>query len=201
MPPSPLIPTWRLTFPYVCAGFSHVQHFYGNAVATADPSGYSFTARDAGADIGVSTIPAPWWTVMRVFYSAGDASFGNAHLDQLVATHWIPRWTEANAVAPSNGSPSNPATQAVISFYTLDHERMKVYLLEPTLSIAYRYIALPTPNAGFNALCDTLFNGSGATPRTSPFYWMMGRNGHFSGAFTSIVGSQTKHWRRKRGLG
>lgn len=197
----PIVPTWRLTFPYTVALFPHVMHFYTDVVASADPSGYSADQRGGGFIVGVSTIPAPWWTKLAPNYSAADALFGNAHLDHFVGGVWIPVWYEANAVVPSSGSPTQQAAEMTISGYASDHDRMKTILMEHVFGGAFREATYAAVTSALKPIVNALYNSAGTAVLADPYNWAQSKSGKYATTFISLVGTYSKHWRRKRGLG
>ena len=201
MPPVALVPVWRLTFPYVVLGFQHVSHMYLDVTPSGDASGYNADVRAGFAAPGVSTIAPAWWTNLAPVISAADASFGNAHLDRLIAGAWVVAWTETNAIAPTGGAATAKAQEFIISMYSTNHERMKVVIEETIFSGATRYIAWPTTNAPIDEILSSLFNYDGAAVAVDPWAWARARNDTYTGSPISLVSSYSKHWRRKRGLG
>jgi len=199
--PSPIVPTFRVTFPMTTKAFDHVMHFYLDCVASADPSGRDTVARTGHSNVGVSTIFAPLWTILAPFFSATDTVFGNGHLDSFFGGAWIPLYYETNAVTPSGGGSAILASVDTYSGYAENHERMKDYLMESIQGGIARdnvYAALST---GKKALVNTLYNSGGTAVDTSPFAWRKSRDGHFPLTWIASTRTFSKHWRRKRGLG
>lgn len=201
MPPHPIVPVYRLTFPYVSVGFPHVIHFYLDTVASADPSGFNFVARTGFANAGVSVAMTAFWNLLKSMFDPATASFGNAHLDHFLNPNWVVTYTEANAVVPTGAGGNSLANIAVYSGYSTNHEKMKVFVEEWLNGGVLRSLNYAGIQAPAQPLARGYFNlGPGAGPN-DPYVWARSRDDTFVGAFTSFVMSYSKHWRRKRGLG
>src|SRR5690348_8403033 len=124
MPITPLIPSYRITFPYIVDGFAHAFHYYLLATASGDVSGYDTVARSGFGPAGVSTVMTRVWTYISPYWKPTDTTFGNAHLDRLFLTGWVPIWTENNAIVPIGASAREFAAGLTVFFKSTDNLKM-----------------------------------------------------------------------------
>jgi len=201
MPPHPITPTYRITFPITVNAFTHVFHAFCDVVTSADPSGFNTVARAPLTNAGVSGCMTKFWNNIHALYDPATAAFGNAHLDHFSSGSWIPVWYEANAVAPVGTGGNLPAQQMVFSGYDTAHEKMKFILMETVDGYVERRVSYSTMNSAEQSAADAFFNLNAGAINTSLYAWAKSRDDNYIGAFISLVNSGNKHWRRKRGLG
>ena len=199
--PSPIVPTFRITFPMVSDGFPHVIHVYLDTNPSGDPSGFDTVGAHGLGNVGVSTVLAPFWNMLAPIFSAAGTVFGNAHLDRFLTPNWVPQFTEVNAVVPSGFGIVRHSHQRVWSGYDTLHKKVKYFVEEDAFIDVQRQISYAAMNTTDQLAMDRFFNLNGGAFATSPYAWARSRAGNPLGAFTSVVWSYSKHWRRKRGLG
>lgn len=200
MPIQPVIPVYRVTFPFVVLGFPHVQHFLCGVTPSADPSGFDIIARAGYVNKGTSFCMTAWWTTIKTLYNAAADILGNAHLDHFAGGTWNLVWTETNAVAATGGAQVPYANEVTWSAYATNHEKMKVIHQEQNIPYFTKQTSYASLNAGLKPISDALFNANGGAASGNPYTWMKSRGDFYVGSWVSAVGMLNHHWRRKRGM-
>jgi len=200
MPITPLIPSFRLTFPYIVDGFAHAFHYYLLASPSVDASGYNTVSRSGFANTGVSTLPARVWTYISPYWKAADTTFGNAHLDRLTFGAWVPVWTEANAITPAGSAAREFAAGLTVFMKSTDNLKMPIVFYELPMGIPNKFISYASLDAVTKGIVDDYANHSGTAGVLSPYAWRVSRNATYTDRWLSVVTDTNEKLRRKRNI-
>lgn len=183
---TPLTAPYRVEIPIVAQGASHKMHLYCDVVGSSDATGYDVIDRLVGVGLGLSTAIAALSSLLAPLYSAADASFGDAILQQASGGSWLPIVTTPMTTQPSSGSSTAAGTQMTLSMRDTAFHKVRHIVLDAVVGGPQKFV---TPTGG-PAVVDSWANAfvvPAIFASSNPWLWVRGRSSLFIGSFVSIV--------------
>lgn len=194
MAPNPIACSHRLYFPTVVQGITHHHHLFVHAVAGG--TDYQLV-HQLSADQDWQDDANHYQALLADCYNA-EAAFGDIELQAYEAGTYVTISTVAAGVA--NGDNANGtflASQVTITARDDVLRKVKIILLESYLGNPYRKVSVSTLSGSIHPLCTDIFAPVGDNDTG---FWVRSRSEQFLASFISVVATDNKQVRRRRGL-
>ncbi len=198
MAPTPLSAQWRVTFKYTVAGFQHRHQMYCNAVASADPSGYSVVGQVIVGNVGVSTLANPFFTLWEPYYVTPETTFDGWEFHRFVSGAWLFRAAGTTSVTPTGTGSAQLSMGFAVVGKDFANKFLPAYMYEGLVGTTAKHSSYSAQTTIEKAITDYYFRQSGTVINTDAWNWRCSRGTSIPQRWLSNVIDSNQKLRRLR---
>lgn len=198
--PTPISASHRLTFLYTVNSFQHKNQNYCDAVASADPTGWSLRTRDGITLEGISNIQTAFFIRIAPFYDPADTSFDGWLLEVYFGGAYYFVAAGATTTVPTGGGLSNAAMGWDTTGKSSSQKTMHNYLYEGNFRFPNKVSGYTALNAAEKAVIDWSFDTQATGNAALAYAWRMSRGATFAVRWLAAVWDTNEKLRRLRGI-
>jgi len=197
---TPLVATHRIEFQYTVDGNLHKNRRYVGLGASSTPSVPTIQLRAPLTDQALSVVADGFWNAISSDYKASQTTFGDAILQELSGSAWLPYAVYTTAVTPTGTSVYIPAGQVTWTMRDSGFHKVRYIFLESDGPVG-RKTTLPYSGLIMNApVGHSLLGTTSGAPVGDIWNWSRGRSNLYMSSLIAEVSDLNDKLRRARGI-